>query len=111
MLSQILLGGFILVKFYQNAIDLEQKLKTVVKNDAINIGFAYGTAYTVMALVFDNPVLREKFFTPFTFLACGVWLFEYICKKKQINPQKADNILGIVYILAIVAGAIVGIWF
>ena len=81
------------------------------KSDAINIGFAYGMAYTIMALVFENPVVREKFFTPLSFLVCGVWLFEYICKKKQINPQKVDNILGIVYILAIVTGAIVGIWF
>lgn len=76
-----------------------------------DIAFAYGVAYTIMALVFDNPVVREKFFTPFAFLLCGVWLFKYICEKKQIDTQKADNILGILYILSAIAGAIVGIWF
>lgn len=84
-----------------------------MKNEsyASNIGFAYAMSYTIMALIFDNPVVKEKFITPFAFLVCGVWLFEYICKKKQVSPQKIDDILGVVYILAVLSGAIVGIWF
>lgn len=76
-----------------------------------DVAFAYGMAYTVMALVFGNPVVREKFFTPVAFLVCGIWLFEYVCKKKQISHQKSDNILGVLYILSAIVGAIVGIWF
>lgn len=75
-----------------------------------DIAFAYGVAYTIMALVFDNPVVREKFFTPFAFLLCGVWLFEYICEKKQINPNKINHILDSVFYLSVVLGAVVGIW-
>ncbi|WP_133141439.1 hypothetical protein [Moraxella caviae] len=80
-------------------------------NNAISIAFAYAMAYTIMALMCDNPVVKDKFFTPFIFLVCGVWLFEYLCQKTQVNPQKADTILSMAYILSVIAGGIVGIWF
>lgn len=78
---------------------------------ACNVAYGYAMTYTIMALVFDNPVVKEKFITPFSFLVCGVWLFEYVCEKKQVSPQKINDILSVVLILAVLSGAIVGIWF
>ena len=55
---------------------------------ACNVAYGYAMAYTIMALVFDNPVVKENFLRPLLFWYVAYGCLNMYAKNNSSIPKK-----------------------